>query len=91
MAPTLFTSPSASCNALPPEGALRLRPGKAGSAALAGEEGSRSRFAARMAMRMLPLVSALATLGLLSSFAMAQGVQPVSRIVTLAPSLTEAV
>ena len=34
MAPTLFTS----CNALPPEGALRLRPGKAGSAALAGLE-----------------------------------------------------
>ncbi|OOG39960.1 hypothetical protein B0B52_15255 [Polaromonas sp. A23] len=29
---TLFTS----CNALPPEGALRLRPGKAGSAAPAG-------------------------------------------------------
>ncbi|WP_457279850.1 xanthine dehydrogenase small subunit [Polaromonas sp. P5_D5] len=37
IAPTLFTSPSASCNALPPEGALRLRPGKAGSAAPAGE------------------------------------------------------
>ena len=34
MAPTLVTS----CNALPPEGALRLRPGKAGSAAPAGEE-----------------------------------------------------
>ena len=33
IAPTLFTSPSASCNTLPPEGALRLRPGKAGSAA----------------------------------------------------------
>ncbi|ABE43429.1 xanthine dehydrogenase small subunit [Polaromonas sp. JS666] len=38
IAPTLFTSPSASCNALPPEGALRLRPGKAGSAAPTGEE-----------------------------------------------------
>jgi xanthine dehydrogenase small subunit len=37
IAPTLFTSPSASCNALPPEGALRLRPGKAGSAAPAGD------------------------------------------------------
>ncbi len=35
MAPTLFTS----CNALPPEGALRLRPGKAGSTALAGRFG----------------------------------------------------
>jgi hypothetical protein len=29
MTPTLFTA----CNALPPEGALRLRPGEAGSAA----------------------------------------------------------
>ena len=36
MAPTLFTS----CNTLPPEGALRLRPGKAGSAAPACECGS---------------------------------------------------
>ncbi|MEO8388439.1 MAG: xanthine dehydrogenase small subunit [Polaromonas sp.] len=44
IAPTLFTSPSAACNALPPGGALRLRPGpstgsgqaKAGSAAPAG-------------------------------------------------------
>jgi len=35
-APTLATS----CAALPPEGALRLRPGAAGSAAPAGEEGS---------------------------------------------------
>jgi len=34
MAPTLFTS----CNALPPEGALRLRTGRARSAAPAGEE-----------------------------------------------------
>ncbi len=34
MAPTLV----ASRTALPPEGALRLRPGEAGSAALAGEE-----------------------------------------------------
>jgi len=34
MAPTLATA----CAALPPEGALRLRPGEAGSAALAGEE-----------------------------------------------------
>lgn len=42
-------------------------------------------------MRLLPSVSALATLGLLSGFAVAQGTQPVSRIVTLAPSLTEAV
>ncbi len=33
----------------------------------------------------------MAALGLLSSLAVAQGVQPVSRIVTLAPSLTEAV
>ena len=36
MAPTLATS----CAALPPGGALRLRPGKAGSAALAGEDGA---------------------------------------------------
>ncbi len=34
LAPTLFTS----CNTLPPGGALRLRPGKAGSAALAVTE-----------------------------------------------------
>ena len=34
MAPTLVTA----CTSLPPEGALRLRPGEAGSAALAGEE-----------------------------------------------------
>ena len=40
---------------------------------------------------MLPSVSLLATLGLFSGFAVAQGVQPVSRIVTLSPSLTEAV
>lgn len=42
-------------------------------------------------MRLLPSAASLATLGLLSSFAVAQGVQPVPRIVTLAPSLTEAV
>ena len=36
MAPTPVTS----CTALPPEGALRLRPDKAGSAALAVEEGA---------------------------------------------------
>lgn len=42
-------------------------------------------------MRLLPSAASLATLGLLSSFAVAQGTQPVSRIVTLAPSLTEAV
>jgi iron complex transport system substrate-binding protein len=47
--------------------------------------------ASRFALRLLPAVTALATLGLLSGFAMAQGAQPVSRIVTLAPSLTEAV
>ena len=35
-APTLPTS----CGSLPPEGALRLRPGEAGSAAPAGEEGA---------------------------------------------------
>ncbi|MEY3872754.1 MAG: hypothetical protein RLZZ296_1749 [Pseudomonadota bacterium] len=34
MAPTLFTL----CNALPPAGALRLRPGEAGSATPAGVE-----------------------------------------------------
>ena len=34
-APTLVTA----CTSLPPEGALRLRPGTAGSAALTGEEG----------------------------------------------------
>jgi iron complex transport system substrate-binding protein len=45
----------------------------------------------RTALRILLTVSSLTTLGLLPSFAMAQGVQPVSRIVTLAPSLTEAV
>ncbi|WP_037247231.1 ABC transporter substrate-binding protein [Rhodoferax saidenbachensis] len=43
------------------------------------------------ALRLLPSVSAFAVLGLFSSFAMAQAVQPVSRIVTLSPSLTEAV
>ena len=37
MAPTLVTS----CTALPPEGALRLRPGEAGSAAPAREDGAR--------------------------------------------------
>ena len=42
MAPTLFTS----CNALPPEGALCLRPGKAGSAALAGQEAGSKVFIA---------------------------------------------
>jgi hypothetical protein len=43
MAPTLVTS----CTSLPPEGALRLRPGEAGSAAPACEEG------------LLPLVTSL--------------------------------
>lgn len=41
-------------------------------------------------MRLLLSTAVLATIGLLSTFAVAQGVQP-SRIVTLAPSLTEAV
>ena len=36
LAPTLVTA----CTSLPPEGALRLRPGEAGSAALAGREGT---------------------------------------------------
>ena len=44
--------------------------------------------APQAASRLLPSVSAFAALGLFSSFAMAQ---PVSRIVTLSPSLTEAV
>ena len=35
-APTLVTA----CTSLPPEGALRQRPGKAGSAAPAGEDGA---------------------------------------------------
>ncbi|WP_431095949.1 ABC transporter substrate-binding protein [Polaromonas aquatica] len=39
----------------------------------------------------VPAVALLVVLGLLSGFAMAQGAQPVPRIVTLAPSLTEAV
>jgi iron complex transport system substrate-binding protein len=83
MAPTLV----ASRTALPPEGALRLRPGKAGSAAPAGEDGARTQ-----SLRTgVPAVASLMALWLLSSFAMAQGSQPVSRIVTLAPSLTEAV
>ncbi|AYQ29905.1 MULTISPECIES: ABC transporter substrate-binding protein [unclassified Polaromonas] len=47
--------------------------------------------ASRTALRMLPSVSSMAALGLFSSFAVAQGVQPVSRIVTMSPSLTEAV
>ena len=47
--------------------------------------------ASHSARRLLPSAASLATLGLLSSLAVAQGVQPVSRIVTLAPSLTEAV
>ncbi len=38
MAPTLATA----CAALPPEGALRLRPGKAGSAAPVCEEATRT-------------------------------------------------
>ena len=38
VAPTLPTS----CGSLPPEGALRLRPGKAGSAAPAWEEPPRT-------------------------------------------------
>jgi iron complex transport system substrate-binding protein len=42
-------------------------------------------------LRLLPSASLLATLGLFSTFAVAQGVQPVSRIVTMSPSLTEAV
>ena len=40
MAPTLVTA----CTSLPPGGALRLRPGEAGSAAPAGEEGFRTLF-----------------------------------------------
>ena len=48
-------------------------------------------FAPHSALRLLPSVSAFAALGLLSSVALAQAGQPVSRIVTLSPSLTEAV
>src|SRR3982750_459636 len=97
MAPTLV----ASRTTLPPGGALRLRPGKAGSAAPAGEDGAPTLVNASLrraapfmgggALRQLSLVASLVTLGLFSSFAVAQGAQPVSRIVTLAPSLTEAV
>jgi len=43
MAPTLLASRST----LPPEGALRLRPGKAGSAAPAGEEKTSTLIASR--------------------------------------------
>lgn len=43
------------------------------------------------ALRLMPAVSSLAALGLLSGMTMAQGVSPVSRIVTMSPSLTEAV
>ena len=43
MAPTLPTP----CGSLPPGGALRLRPGKAGSAAPAGKEGVPILLAAR--------------------------------------------
>ena len=45
MAPTLATA----CAALPPEGALRLRPGEAGSAAPAGLEGMLTRVAGWLA------------------------------------------
>ncbi|OOG40966.1 hypothetical protein B0B52_11455 [Polaromonas sp. A23] len=45
MTPTLFTAPSAACNALPPVGAARLRPGKAGSAARTGTGGEMSHAA----------------------------------------------
>ncbi len=39
----------------------------------------------------MPAVSSLAALGLFSGMTLAQGVSPVSRIVTMSPSLTEAV
>ena len=47
MAPTLV----ASRTTLPPEGALRLRPGKAGSAAPAGKEGVPTLVASSAALR----------------------------------------
>ncbi len=43
------------------------------------------------ALRLMPAVSSLAALGLFSGMTLAQGVSPVSRIVTMSPSLTEAV
>ena len=48
MAPTLVTS----CTALPPEGALRLRPGEAGSAALAVGEGATTLVTSHNALRL---------------------------------------
>ena len=53
VAPTLV----ASRTALPPEGALRLRPGEAGSAAPAGEEGAPTLVASRASGVALPLSS----------------------------------
>ena len=49
IAPTLVTA----CTSLPPEGALRLRPGKAGSAAPAGEEGAANPITRAMAVEEL--------------------------------------
>jgi len=48
MAPTLVTS----CTAPPPEGALRLRPGEAGSVALAGGEGATTLVTSHNALRL---------------------------------------
>ena len=51
LTPTLLASPlfeNTSCNALPPEGALRLRTGEAGSAAPAGTETPRSPLGSSM-------------------------------------------
>ena len=52
-APTLATS----CGSLPPEGALRLQPGEAGSVAPAGEEGAPTLIGSRAfggALRLRP-------------------------------------
>jgi|GEM_PF-3563741 len=49
LAPTLVTS----CTALPPEGALRLRPGGAGSAAPVGEEGAPTLLASLLSLPLL--------------------------------------
>ena len=69
IAPTLATS----CAALPPEGALRLRPGEAGSAALAGKEAENA--AAPAAFQ--PITRALAQEELSGNLCRCTGYRPI--------------
>ncbi|MBC7705469.1 MAG: FAD binding domain-containing protein [Rhodoferax sp.] len=73
IAPTLATA----CASLPPEGALRLRPGKAGSAAPAGGEGATTLFQVARHATSPPITRALAQEELSGNLCRCTGYRPI--------------